>query len=142
RDELTRHCYRMLGAIAEAQDLVQDTFLRAWESRASFEGAASPRTWLFRIATNGCLNRLRERATRRLPEHASPPLARGETIADRIGDPIWLEPFPDERFAGEAASACERREHLALAFVAALQELAPRSRAILLLRDVVDLDAS
>jgi RNA polymerase sigma-70 factor (ECF subfamily) len=138
RAELVRHCYRMLGALGDAEDLVQETLMRAWQHRESFAGRASPRTWLFRIATNACLNALAQRTQRSLPEQRSPACELGEPIAARIVEPVWLEPFPGG--TTDLAGSSERREQLALAFIAALQRLPPRQRAVLLLRDVVGWD--
>jgi RNA polymerase sigma-70 factor (ECF subfamily) len=140
RTGLLRHCYRMLGALGEAEDQVQETLLRAWQGRNQFEGRASARTWLFRIATNGCLNAIEHRARRRLPEHCQPASALGASIDPRVDEPIWLEPIPGGA-AVDPETATERREHIGLAFVAALQRLPARQRVVLLLRDVVGWDA-
>jgi RNA polymerase sigma-70 factor (ECF subfamily) len=140
RPELLRHCYRMLGALGDAEDLVQETCLRAWDHRERFEGRATVRTWLFRIATNACLNAIEHRARRRLPEQHQPAAELGESVAPRMNEPIWLEPFPGDGAPADLEGATERREHVALAFVMALQELPARQRAVLLLRDVVGWD--
>jgi RNA polymerase sigma-70 factor, ECF subfamily len=133
RRELHVHCYRMLGSVLDAEDLVQETFLRAWRSRASYLHQASPRTWLYRIATNACLSALTRRSRRMLPEDLRAP-------ADEVA---WLEPYPDTLLDGIADKApgpealYDQREATELAFVAALQHLAPRQRAVLLMRDVL-----
>lgn len=131
------HCYRMTGSLDDAEDMVQETFLRAWRSRASFEGRAELSTWLFRIATNACLDALERARPRVLPQdvvravspddepRATPPLA---------PELPWLQPFPD-RLDPEASAAS--RESIELAFLAALQHLPPRQRAILVLCDVL-----
>src|SRR5271170_2118416 len=143
RREIKVHCYRMLGSVHEADDLVQETYLRAWRSFASFEGG-SFRAWLYRIATNACLNALasRKSAQRLLPDQlgpASAPTPPGAPAADIA----WLEPFPDSYLTGIADDASNpearytSREAVQLAFVAAIQQLPPRQRAALLLCDVL-----
>ena len=144
RRELRLHCYRMLGSPQEAEDLVQETYLRAWRSLDSFVGRGPLRAWLYRIATNACLNALASRkdAHRWLPEQHSPP---SEQLPD--GDPStdipWLAPYPDALLAGIADEApnpavrYETRESVQLAFLAVIQQLPPRQRAALLLCDVL-----
>ena len=129
--ELLAHCYRMSGSVQEAEDLVQETFLRAWKSSSGFEGRSSVRTWLYRIATNVCLTNLEARPRRPLPTGLG-------TSDANVGDPLdedpeiaWLEPVPD------AAVLVEERDSIRLAFVAALQHLPARQRAVLILRDVL-----
>ena len=143
RRELRLHCYRMLGSLQEAEDAVQETVLRAWRRLDSFEGRASLRHWLFRIATNVCLDVLARRATMRrvLPEMYGRP---NETSRDGPADEIaWIEPYPDAALEGTPDSEpgpearYEMHEAVQLAFIAAIQQLPPRQRAILLLRDVV-----
>jgi RNA polymerase sigma-70 factor (ECF subfamily) len=145
RRELKLHCYRMLGSLHEAEDLVQETYLRAWRNFEGFEGG-SIRAWLYRIATNACLNALasRKHKERLLPDRLAPPAA-NPRMPD--GAPpthvAWLEPYPDanlEGIADEAPNPEARyaaREAVQLAFVAAIQELPPRQRAVLLLCDVL-----
>jgi RNA polymerase sigma-70 factor (ECF subfamily) len=146
RRELKLHCYRMLGSLHEAEDLVQETYLRAWRSFDDFEGLGSLRAWLYRIATNACLNVLASRklAQRVLPDQQAPATA---TIAMPDGPPptevAWLEPYPDSDLDGIADEAPNpearytAREAVQLAFVAAIQQLPPRQRATLLLCDVL-----
>ena len=141
--ELRMHCYRILGSVQDAEDMLQETLLAAWRGLGEYEGRASLRTWLHRIATNRCLNALRDSgrrpASRALPE--GPPFDPGEPT--RRGEPLWLEPYPDvlldglpDRAAGPEARY-EAKEAIALAFAAALQRLPPRQRAVLVLKDVL-----
>src|SRR5215470_14200844 len=144
RRELKLHCYRMLGSMHEAEDLVQEAYLRAWRSFDSFEGRGSFRAWLYQIATNACLNALESRRSmqRWLPDQRAPA---SSEMPDGIAAPdvAWLEPYPDsylEGIADDAANPEARyasREAVQLAFVAAIQELPPRQRAALLLCDVL-----
>jgi RNA polymerase sigma-70 factor (ECF subfamily) len=132
RRELQVHCYRIVGSTHDAEDLVQETLLAAWRGLASFEGRASLRAWLYRIATNACLNALRARSRRpqEIPAmDAPPPTHRGE--------PIWLEPYPDTLLDDDPAARYEARESIELAFVVALQGMPPAQRASLVLRDVL-----
>jgi len=140
RGELLAYCYRMLGSIDEAEDLVQETYLRAWRSFGAFEGRASARTWLYRIATNACLTALERRARRPLPaglgapdEDPAVPLVAGPEVP-------WLQPFPGA--PADPANAVVAREGIRLAFVAALQYLSARQRAVLIMRDVLDWPAA
>jgi RNA polymerase sigma-70 factor (ECF subfamily) len=143
RREIKVHCYRMLGSVHEAEDLVQETFLRAWRSFESFEGG-SFRAWLYRVATNACLNALESRKSvhRRLPDQLGPAVA-AMTATAPATDVAWLEPFPDSDLASIVDEASDpearysSRESVRLAFVAAIQELPPRQRATLLLCDVL-----
>lgn len=148
RRELRVHCYRILGSIHEAEDAVQDTMLRAWRSIGSFEGRSSIRSWLYRIATNVCLNMLAKRShvRRTLPElNGSPALALPTEPATEIA---WLEPYPDAELAGVVDpdlgphARYEQRESMRLAFIAAIQYLPGRQRAALLLHDVVGWSAA
>jgi RNA polymerase sigma-70 factor (TIGR02960 family) len=139
RSELQLHCYRILGSVQDAEDLLQETLLAAWHGLERFEGRASLRAWLYRIATNRCLNALRDRARR--PKEAQPMLNPRQPT--RLGEPIWLEPYPDVLLEAVADATpgpearYEAREAIGLAFVAALQHLSPRQRAALVLRDVL-----
>jgi RNA polymerase sigma-70 factor (ECF subfamily) len=149
RRELQLHCYRMLGSLHDAEDLVQETLLRAWRAFDTFDGRGSVRGWLYRIATNACLNALASSAARRrvLPESEGPPSAAMPPREPAL-DVAWLEPYPDAAidFAVDAApgpdARYERREAVHLAFVAAIQHLPPRQRAALLLCDVLDWSAA
>jgi RNA polymerase sigma-70 factor (TIGR02960 family) len=146
--ELQVHCYRIVGSVHDAEDLVQDTLMAAWRALERFEGRASLRSWLYRIATNRCLNHLRDRG-RRLPELPEPvepvPLPPQPT---RMREPVWLEPYPDvllEPIADrgqEPDARYEKREAIGLAFTVALQRLPPRQRAVLVLRDVLGFRAA
>jgi RNA polymerase sigma-70 factor (TIGR02960 family) len=136
RAELLLHCYRILGSVQDAEDLVQETLMAAWRSLDRFEGRASLRTWLYRIATNRCLNAVRDRGRR--PQEVPPPEGTPEPPAPtRLADPVWLEPYPDVLLEG-----IETREAIGLAYIAALQRLLPRQRAVLVLRDVLGFRAS
>ncbi|WP_373300562.1 sigma-70 family RNA polymerase sigma factor [Amycolatopsis deserti] len=137
RAELLAHCYRMLGSRDDAEDLVQETYLRAWRSFGAFEGRASVRTWLYRIATNACLTALRGRARRVLPSGLAPP---SDDPAGPIGEAPgveWLQPFP-----ADPAAVAESRAGMRLALIASLQVLPPRQRAVLILRDVLAFPAA
>jgi RNA polymerase sigma-70 factor (ECF subfamily) len=138
RREIQVHCYRMLGSLAEAEDLAQETFLRAWKSRDGFEGRASARTWLYRIATNACLDVLARRPRRVLPDQLGPA---GEPDGPITAvDLPWLEPYPDrllDAAADDVGAAVVERETIELAYLAAVQYLPPRQRAALILRDVL-----
>ena len=141
RRDVVLLCYRFLGSIAEAEEAAQETALKAWRSRAAFRGEASPRTWLHRIATRVCIDLLRQRRGRRLPQSVRPSAADPVQPPDPpITEIAWLEPLPDEYVAGAATDPAARydlRESVSLAFIAALQVLQPRQRAVLLLRDVL-----
>jgi RNA polymerase sigma-70 factor (ECF subfamily) len=147
RAELHAHCYRMLGSLHDADDALQDTLLRAWRALPGFHGRSSVRTWLYRIATNVCLDAIARRSRRVLPVDYGPPC---EASPGEGGQPLpatrWIEPYPDEALGVADAAAApearyERREALELAFVAALQHLPPRQRAALILRDVLGFSA-
>nr|WP_245602090.1 RNA polymerase subunit sigma-70 [Hamadaea tsunoensis] len=138
RRELQAHCYRMLGSVQDAEDVVQESMFAAWRAYAGFEGRSSVRTWLFRITTNRCLNFLRDSARKPLPGTEVP-----LPEPTHVGEPLWLEPFPDLLLDGVPDAApgpdarYEAKEAISLAFVAAVQYLPPRQRAVLLLRDVL-----
>jgi len=136
------HCYRMLGSLQDAEDQTQETLLRAWRSLDRFEGRASVRAWLYRIATNACLDELDRRGRRLLPPMLGSPSQAFIPGGGSIDETPWLEPFPDAWLEVPDASPgpearYETRESIELAFVAALQRLGPRERAVLLLRDVI-----
>ncbi|HET6651824.1 MAG TPA: sigma-70 family RNA polymerase sigma factor [Nocardioides sp.] len=136
RRELLAHCYRMTGSVHDAEDLVQETYLRAWRAYHSFEGRSSVRTWLYRIATNVCLTALEGKDRRPLPTGLGQPGSTAGDPLDERGEVPWLEPVPDALVTGPEAAA-ETRESIRLAFVAALQHLPARQRAVLILRDVL-----
>jgi RNA polymerase sigma-70 factor (TIGR02960 family) len=143
--ELHMHCYRILGSVADAEDAVQETMVTAWRSLGGFEGRASVRTWMYRIATTRCLNILR--AASRRPAMSLPSMDVEPPEPSRLGEVTWLEPYPDlflEELPDAAAgpeARYEAREAMSLAFVTALQLLPPRQRAALILRDVLDFPA-
>ncbi|HEX3591487.1 MAG TPA: RNA polymerase subunit sigma-70 [Pseudonocardiaceae bacterium] len=137
RPELLAHCYRMLGSIHDAEDLVQETYLRAWRAFDRFEGRSSVRRWLYTIATAACLTALRTRARRPLPSGlAAPSDDHRVTVAGRESSVPWLQPVPDA-LLGDPATVVAARAGIRLAFVAALQFLPARQRAVLTLRDVL-----
>jgi RNA polymerase sigma-70 factor (ECF subfamily) len=136
----------MLGSVEEAEDVLQETYLRAWRSYGRFEGRSSLRVWLYRIATNACLNALKHRDRRMLPSGVGAPSEDpdGEVAAGGL-DSRWLEPMPDALVAPESedpSAIAALRSSLRLALIAGLQHLAPRQRAVLILRDVLDLPAA
>src|SRR6266566_9487287 len=145
RGELLAHCYRMLGSAGEAEDLVQETYLRAWRSFDGFEGRASVRTWLYRIATNVCLTAIERSRRRPLPSGLGGPAEDPEAPVVAGPEVPWLQPFPDVLLAGEGddpAAVAVSRAGIRLAFVAALQYLSARQRAMLILRDVLEWPAA
>jgi RNA polymerase sigma-70 factor (ECF subfamily) len=147
RRELQVHCYRILGSFHDSEDLVQETFLRAWKRLDSFEGRASFRSWLYKIATNACLDLLDQQRSRRLLPNTNLPSSDPQTgILPPSPEMTWLEPFPDEWLSDPAAVNPEARytdaESVSLSFLTALQVLPPRQRAVLILRDVLDFSAA
>jgi RNA polymerase sigma-70 factor (ECF subfamily) len=153
RRQLQVHCYRMLGSADDAADLVQETFLRAWRGRTRFEGRSLFRTWLYRIATNACLNALERAPPRVLPQDVAPPVTAQTDASQARSEPPWapeipwLQPYPDHLLEPAAPSdtgphaMVVSRESIALAFLAALQHLPPKQRAILILCDVLEWSA-
>jgi RNA polymerase sigma-70 factor (ECF subfamily) len=141
RRELIAHCYRMLGSSHEAEDMVQETYLRAWRAFGAFEGRSSVRTWMYQIATRTCLTALGQRGRRPLPSglggDPSDPVGTLETA-----EVPWLEPLPDRVEAADPATTAVSRDGVRLAFVAALQKLTPPQRAVLVLRDVLGFSAA
>ncbi|WP_410790017.1 RNA polymerase subunit sigma-70 [Kribbella sp. C-35] len=145
RRELLAHCYRMVGSAHDAEDLVQETYLRAWRSYAGFEGRSSIRSWLYTIATNVCLRALERRRIRVLPSGLTGPYEGPDRPPSPASDVSWLEPLPDAWIAPSAddpAAVVVERESLRLALIASLQNLPSRQRAILILRDVLAFSAA
>ena len=145
RGELTGYCYRMLGSPFEAEDAVQETLLRAWRSLDRFEGRAALRSWLYRIATNVCLDMLKGRGRRATPMDMGPSRDPAGPLGDTLPEVTWIEPIPDGIAVptdGDPAEVAEARETIRLAFVAALQRLPPRQRAVLILCEVLRWKAS
>jgi RNA polymerase sigma-70 factor (ECF subfamily) len=140
RVELTAYCYRMLASSFEAEDAVQETLVRAWRSIDRFEGRAALRTWLYRIATNVCLDMLSSRERRARPMDLGPAQSCASPPGPTLPEVTWIEPIPDSRVlpaGGDPAELAVSRETIRLAFVAALQHLPPRQRAVLILREVL-----
>ena len=145
RRELLAHCYRMLGSVDDAEDLVQETYLRAWRSFDSFEGRSSLRTWLYQIASNACLTAMRQRSRRPLPSGLGAPDEDSSVPAAARSGVLWLQPIPDALVRpdrGDPAAIAVSRESLRLALIASFQYLPPRQRAVLLLRDVLAFPAA
>src|SRR5690349_6528049 len=146
RRELQVHCYRMLGSFQDAEDALQDTMLSAWRGLGGFDGRSSLRTWLYRIATNRCLNTLRSASRRPAQQWNIPKVDLPEPT--RIGEIVWVEPFPDTLLEGALSgppgpeARYEQTEAISLAFVTALQMLPPRQVAVLILRDRLGFRAS
>src|SRR5499433_1819330 len=146
RRELQVHCYRMLGSFQDAEDALQDTLLAAWQGLGGFEERASLRTWLYRIATNRCLNARRSASRRPAKEWDVPGVVPPEPT--RLGELVWLQPFPDALLEGAIGvplgpeARYEQTESISLAFVTALQVLPPRQLAVLILRDVLGFHAN
>ena len=142
RRELQLHCYRILGSLQDSEDLLQETLLAAWRGLDKFEGRASMRSWLYRIATNRCLNARRDNGRRAIEQRADLP------GSSRMTEPPWLEPYPDVLLEGIAVRSpgpdarYETKEAIALAFIIFLQHLAPYQRAVFVLRDVLGFQAS
>jgi RNA polymerase sigma-70 factor (ECF subfamily) len=146
RPELHAHCYRMLGSLHDAEDALQDTLLRAWRGLPGFAGRSTLRTWLYKIATNVCLDAIARRPKRVLPIDYGPLTTRGAHPGEPLVESVWVEPYPDERIGlagGYAApeASYEQREAVELAFIAALQHLPARQRAVLVLREVLGFSA-
>jgi RNA polymerase sigma-70 factor (ECF subfamily) len=142
RAELTAYCYRMLGSAFEAEDAVQDTFLRAWRAYERFEGRAALRSWLYRIATNVCLDMLSGRDRRARPMDLGPAQEPVEANLNARPEVTWIGPIPDSAIAADPAEKAVASETIRLAFVAALQHLPPRQRAVLILCEVLRWKAS
>jgi RNA polymerase sigma-70 factor (ECF subfamily) len=146
RGELHAHCYRMLGSVQDAEDALQEAFLRAWRALPRFEGRSSVRSWLYRIATNTCLDAIRRRPKRVLPIDYGPASDPHEGPGQPLVESVWIEPYPDEVIGVEDGYAApearyEQRESVELAFVAALQHLPAKQRAALILREVLGFSA-
>ena len=140
RQELTAYCYRMLGGAFEAEDAVQETFIRAWRGIEGFEGRAALRSWLYRIATNVCLTMLGASQRRARPMDLQPPSSADRPLPPALPEATWIEPMPDARVVpsgGDPAEVALARESVRLAFITALQRLPPRQRAVLILREVL-----
>jgi RNA polymerase sigma-70 factor (ECF subfamily) len=145
RRELLAHCYRMLGSVHDAEDLVQETYLRAWRAYDRFEGRSSLRTWLYSIATRTCLTALEQRSRRPMPSDLTEHYTQPDGPLSTAPEVAWLEPIPDALSGGDPADPAEivaSRESLRLAMIAALQHLPPRQRTVLILRDVLKWRAS
>ena len=147
RKDLHAHCYRMLGSLHDADDALQDTLIRAWRALPKFRGDSSPRTWLYRIATNVCLDAIARRPKRMLPIDYGPPTPAGLEPTERpLTEVPWIQPYPDKALgvadgASSPEARYERRESLELVFIAALQHLPPGQRSALVLRDVLGFSA-
>ena len=145
RSELTAYAYRMLGTAFEAEDAVQETFLRAWRSYERFQGRSSLRSWLYTIATNVCLDMLTGKERRARPMELGPARPADTPLPDPLEEARWILPVPDGRILpteGDPAELAEARESIRLAFIAALQHLPPKQRAVLILREVLRWKAS
>jgi RNA polymerase sigma-70 factor (ECF subfamily) len=146
RRELHAHAYRMLGSVHDAEDALQDAFLRAWRGLSRFDGRGSLRAWLYKIATNTCLDIIGRRPKRVLPVDHGPAADPSEGPGEPLIESVWVEPYPDEKLGIEDGFAApearyEQRESLELAFIAALQHLPARQRAVLILREVLGYSA-
>src|SRR5918992_4685066 len=147
RAALHAHCYRMLGSVSDAEDALQDALLRAWRGLCTFHGRGALRNWLYRIATNACLDALERRPKRVLPIDYAPPVdPGGSEPGTPLAESLWVEPYPDEIVGLDGGYAApearyEHREAVELAFIAALQHLPTRQRAVLILREVLGFSA-
>jgi RNA polymerase sigma-70 factor (ECF subfamily) len=146
RRELLAHCYRMLGSVQDAEDQVQETYLRAWRAFGNFEGRSSVRTWMYQIATRTCLTALEQRTRRPMPTGLGAPASEPATEITEQGEVPWLEPIPDAMISAapgsDPASVAATRDGVRLAFVAALQHLTSLQRAVVILRDVLAFSAA
>jgi len=142
RPELTGYCYRMLGSTFDADDAVQDTIVRAWQAMGEFEGRSSLRSWVYRIATNVCLDTLRGRKRRAMPMDMSGPVPSTTPPTETLPHEVFVEPVPDQAITRDPAEVAIHQESVRLAFVAALQHLPPKQRAVLILREVLNWQAS
>ncbi|GAB4519325.1 MAG: sigma-70 family RNA polymerase sigma factor [Anaerolineae bacterium] len=141
RAELQAHCYRMFGSVQDAEDMVQETFLRAWKRRETYIDDTSLRAWLYKIATNICLDTLKKQRRRVIPQTWEAVRDGTDPVPAAILEPIWIEPYPDEMLTGHDLHPEQQvlaQETISIAFLAALQRLPPRQRAVLLLTDVLD----
>lgn len=146
RKQLHAHCYRMLGSVQDAEDVLQEALLRAWRALARFEGRSSLRSWLYTIATNSCLSAIERRPKRVLPIDYGPPTDPHVAPGEPVTESVWLEPYPDQLVGLEdgplsPAASYERRESVELAFIAALQHLPATQRAVLIMREVLGFSA-
>jgi RNA polymerase sigma-70 factor (ECF subfamily) len=146
RGALHAHCYRMLGSVHDAEDALQEALLSAWRGLSGFEGRSSLRSWLYAIATNACLRAIERRPKRVLPIDYGPAADPHDGLGEPLVESVWVEPYPDERLGLEGGLAgpearYEQRESVELAFIAALQHLPGRQRAVLILRDVLGFSA-
>lgn len=147
RRELRAHCYRMLGSPHDADDALQESLLAAWRGLAAFEGRSSLRTWLYQVTTHACLRFIAQRPKRMLSPDHGPAFEQTAELGQPVLEPVWLEPWPDEDVAhdaggGDPAAGLQRRETVALAFIAALQHLPGTQRAVLILREVLEFSAA
>jgi RNA polymerase sigma-70 factor (TIGR02960 family) len=140
RRELYAHCYRMLGSVQDAEDALQESLLGAWRGLAGFEGRSSLRAWLYRVTTNACLRMIARRPRRMLSHDHGPPRHDTADLGEPVPGPVWLEPLPDEE--ADPAAGYLQRETVELAFVAALQHLPGKQRAVLILREVLEFSAA
>jgi len=140
RYELQVHCYRLMGSLEDAEDMVQETFTRAWLKRASLRDKDALRAWLYKIATNACLDVLKKQSRRQIPRTRDAVAYVADPIPSDVHEPIWLQPYPDDLLPVETQTPDKEfslRENITLAFIAVLHLLPPRQRAVLILRDVL-----